>query len=48
MGVRWSLIRVTVIAFLYALIEVYYTPISHKYLKHRVSQKVRQISVLSS
>ena len=27
MGVRWSLIRVTVVAFLYALIEVYYTPI---------------------
>ena len=27
MGVRWGLIRVTTIAFLYALIEVYYTPI---------------------
>jgi len=27
MGVGWSLIRVTAIALLYALIEVYYTPI---------------------
>jgi len=27
MGIRWSLIRVITIAFLYALIEVYYTPI---------------------
>jgi len=27
MDIRWSLIRVTAIAFLYALIEVYYTPI---------------------
>ena len=27
MSIRWSLIRVTVVAFLYALIEVYYTPI---------------------
>ena len=27
MRLRWSLIRVTVIALLYALIEVYYTPI---------------------
>jgi len=27
MDIRWSLIRVMAIAFLYALIEVYYTPI---------------------
>jgi len=27
MGIRWSLIRVIAIAFLYSMIEVYYTPI---------------------